>query len=616
MPASDPTRPLAADIDAVVRPAGGAPLLTAADLNGLLRRLATELAPAPPAPAALPAVRVRAAFGPGQPITFDAPTDYEDAEGLPLTEGFDEQGSAGAFSYEGAVRGTTVRVAYLAARPLRLPPGFTLLGGGAWPVPGRSYVLHLRYVRPGVVDVLVGPDATTTLVGRFWAAPGRADMGVGLYMGTDTQVLAVGSEGQRVRSGAFNGAGPSVHFAHAADGPGYVDVLAYAGRRTNERLNGDFAGIGPVYGELNLDTLPPLTANYALLQYSRGYTKVIAQQPNLQLELAFRYEGTPLDLGACVVRYLNLYSSYCSDIVLPPANEALTYLHLGEHRLYNKELRFAAMPRLATLDLSTGQAYVGRLDVLDISQLPGLVSLTTSQAALRTLVVGDTRFDQLEVLNFNMGRLTTRPEAFGGGGLPALLALLGRAPRLRFLQLSFNGLAEAELAQVAQALLAAQPASTATGPRELILGNNQGEGQAYYTVPGYPQPYNNDPNFGYAWNAAVVTRATRALLARLQAAGWQVSANRAVPLQATWQPEANALAVSYGGPEALDVWAVGDTLALLSLEPARVAPGAYTVVAAQGATWQLAPAAGTPAPAPFPGQVWVAATPPADSQES
>ena len=608
MPASSPALPLADDIDAVVRLTEGEPVITASDLNSLLQRLATELAPAP---AARPAVRVRAAFGPGQPITFDAPTDYEDAEGLPLTEGFDNNQSTSAFSYAGAVRGTTVRVQYFVSQPISLPPGFTLLGGGEWPAPGRSYVLHLRYVRPGAVDVLVGPGEAALPVGRFWAAPGRADIGVGLYMGRDTRVLAVGSEGQRVRSGAFNGDGPGVHFEHAADGPGYFDVYAYAGSRTNERLNGDVAGIGPVYGELNLDTLPPITGNYALLQYSRGYTRVIAHQPNLQLELAFRYEGTPLDLGACTVRYLNLYSSYCTDIVLPPAGEALTYLNLGEHRLYNKELRFASLPRLATLNLETGQHHAGRLDVLDISRLPGLVSLTTSQAALRTLVVGDTQFAQLEELNFNMGRLTTRAEAFGQGGLPALLALLGRAPRLRFLQLSFNGLAEAELAQVAQALLDALPASTATGPRQLILGNNLGEGQAYYTVPGYPFPYNNDPDFGFAWNAAVVTRATRALLARLQAGGWQVSANRDVPLQATCPPGATTLQASYAGPEPLDVWAVGDTLTLLSLEPGQVAPGAYTVVAAQDATWQLAPAADTPALASFQGAVWVAATPPA-----
>ena len=611
MPASNPALPLADDIDAVVRPTGGAPVVTAFDLHGLLRRLATELAPLPPAPLALPPVRVRTAFGPGQPITFDAPTDYEDAEGLPLTEGFDNEQSLTAFSYEGAMRGTTVRVQYFVDQPISLPLGFTLLGGGEWPAPGRSYVLHLRYVRPGVVDVLVGPGAAALPVGRFWAAPGRADIGVGLYMDRDTRVLAVGSEGQRVRSWAFNGSGPGVHFARAADGPGYFDVYAYAGGRTNARLNGDVAGIGPVYGELNLDTLAPLAGKYALLQYSRGYTKVIAHQPELHLELAFRYEGTPLDLGACTVRYLNLYSSYCTDIVLPPAGAALTYLNLGEHRLYNKELRFPALPHLATLNLETGQHHAGRLDVLDISQLPGLVSLSTSQAALRTLVVGDTQFAQLEELNFNCGRLTTRAEAFGHGALPALLALLGRAPRLRFLQLSFNGLAEAELAQVAQALLDAQPASTAPGPRQLILGNNLGEGQAYYAVPGYPFPYNNDPDFGYAWNAAVVTRATSALLASLQAAGWQVSANRAVPLQATYQPGANALAVSYAGPEVLDVWAVGDTLALLSLEPDKVAPGAYTVVAGQGATWQLVPAAGTPALAAFAGAVWVAATPPA-----
>ena len=91
MPASSPALFLADDINAVVRLTGGEPVITASDLNGLLQRLATELAPAP---AALPAVRVRAAFGPGQPITFDAPTDYEDAEG------FDNDGSSSAFSYE------------------------------------------------------------------------------------------------------------------------------------------------------------------------------------------------------------------------------------------------------------------------------------------------------------------------------------------------------------------------------------------------------------------------------------------------------------------------------------------------------------------------------------
>jgi hypothetical protein len=610
MPASNPALPLAADIDAVVRPTGGEPVITAPDLNGLLQRLATELAPAPPVPAAPPTVRVRAAFGPGQPITFDAPTDYEDAEGLPLTEGFDDQGSAAAFSYEGAVRGTTVRVAYLPARPLRLPPGFTLLGGGAWPAPGRSYVLHLRYVHPGVVDVLAGPDAATTPVGRFWAPPGQDGLGVGLYMGPDTRVLAVSSEGRQVRSGAFNNSGPGVHFDHPEQ-PNYFDVLAYAGSRTNGRVVGVFAGIGPLNGVLDLDTLPPLTENYALLQYSRGYTKVVAHQPELQLGLAFRYEGTPLDLGACVVRYLDLYSSYCTDVVLPPANDALTFFNLGEHRLYGKELIFPALPRLATLILSTGQHHAGRLEVLDITQLPGLVSLSTSQAALRTLVVGATRFDQLEELDFTMGRLTTRAEAFGHGGLPALLALLGRAPRLRFLQLSFNGLAEAELAQVAQALLDALPASTAPGPRQLILHNNPDESEVYANVPGYPYTYNNDPDFGFAWNAAVVTRATRALLASLEAGGWQVRANYAVPLQARYQPAGNTLQVSYAGPEPLEVWAVGDTLALRSLEPNKVAPGAYTVVAAAGATWQLAPAAGTPALAPFEGAVWVPATPPA-----
>jgi hypothetical protein len=609
MPASNPALPLADDIDAVVRPTGGAPVITAPDLNGLLQRLATELAPLPPAPLALPAVRVRAAFGPGQPITFDAPTDYEDAEGLPLTEGFDNNQSTSAFSYEGAVRGTTVRVQYFVSQPISLPPGFTLLGGGEWPAPGRSYVLHLRYVRPGVVDVLVGPGPAALPVGRFWAAPGRADMGVGLYMGRDTRVLAVGSEGQRVRSGAFNGGGPGVHFAHAADGPGYFDVYAYAGSRTNERLNGDVAGIGPVYGELNLDTLPPITGNYALLQYSRGYTKVIAHQPNLQLELAFRYEGTPLDLGACTVRYLNLYSSYCTDIVLPPAGEALTFLHLGEHRLYNKELRFPSLPRLATLDLSTGQHHAGRLDLLDIAGLPGLVSLTTSQAALRTLVVGDTQFDKLEELNFNMGRLTTRAEAFGHGGLPALLALLGRAPRLRFLQLSFNGLSEDEQAQVVAALLAALPASTA-GAKELILGDNPTGNGYLYPLPGYPHAYNNDPDFGFSWNAPVVGAAARAAIGQLRAGGWAVRYNEAVPLLATPGP-AGTLAATYHGPAPIEVWAPGAAVQLLSSNPGAVPGGTYTVVAGEGTAWQLAPAADTPALAAFEGAVWVAATPPA-----
>jgi len=609
MPASDPTRPLAADIDAVVRPTGGAPVIKAADLNGLLQRLAAELAPAPPAPVALPAVRVRTAFGPGQPITFDAPTDYEDAEGLPLTAGFDEQGSAGAFSYEGAVRGTTVRVTYLAARPLRLPPGFTLLGGGAWPVPGRSYVLHLRYVRPGVVDVLVGPDATTTPVGRFWAPPGQSSVGVGLYMGPDTRVLAVSSEGRQVRSGAFNGDGPGLAFEHPEQ-PSSLDVLAYAGSRANARVVGAFAGIGPLNGVLDLDTLPPLTENYALLQYSRGYTKVVAHQPELTLGLAFRYEGTPLDLGACVVRTLDLNSSYCTDLVLPPANDALTTLNLVEHRLFGKELRFAAMPHLATLDLSTGQPYVGRLDVLDITQLPGLVSLSTSQAALRTLAVGATRFDHLEVLNLNMGRLTGRPEAFGQGGVAGLLALLGRAPALRFLQLSFNGLSEDEQAQVVAALLAALPASTApAGGKELLLGDNPTGNGYLYPLPGYPHAYNNDPNFGFSWNAPVVSAATRAAIGQLRAGGWAVRYNEAVPLLATLGPE-GTLAATYQGPAPIEVWAPGAAVQLLSSDPGRVPGGAYTVAGGQDHTWQLAPAAGQAAAAPAGTQLWVAVTPP------
>jgi len=599
--------PLLATIDATVRPAGGEPLLRAADLNGLLRTLATTLAAAAPPAEALPRpVRVLGAFGPGQPITFEQATDYEDAEGLPLTEGFDAQQSLGAFSYDKAVRGTTVRVNYFAGAAFSLPPGFNLLSGPL-PTDNARYILYLRYVRPGVVDVTVGPGEAGTYLGRFWASPGVADMGVGMYMGTDTRVLARTSEGGQVRSGAFNGYGPVVHFA-STEGQRYVDVLAYAGSRTLPAIVcGSVAGIGPVYGELNLDTLPALTG-FCNLQFSRGYTRIIAHKPGLDLLVAFRYEGTPLDLSACVVRNLTSNSSYCTSLVMPPPNDVLTSLNLGEHRIFGQELIFPALSRLRDLTLDTGQHGVGRLDVVDISALPALATLTTSQASLRTLIIGHNALAELASLNLYMGRLTGRAEAFGGGSLDAVCQVLARAPQLAYLNVGFNGLSEAELDQVVEA---ARTAASTTAGRQLVLADYPAGVPVAYNLPGYPNPYNNDPYFGFTYNAPVVSAATRAAIGQLRAAGWQVSYNEAVPLLATVD-EAGRLHATYYGPAPVDVWAVGQVLALGSPDEGRLPSGPYTVVAGSGPAWELAPAA-TPAPALAPTSyaLWVAATPPA-----
>ncbi|GAB3638753.1 hypothetical protein GCM10027422_43430 [Hymenobacter arcticus] len=612
MPA-DPTNAttlaaLLATIDATVRPKGGAPQLTAGQLNGLLRTLTTALAPAEvsPSPPARPRpVQVLTAFGPGQPITFAQATDYEDAEGLPLTEGFDNQHSLGAFSYDQAVRGTTVRVQYFASEAFSLPPGFNLLSGPL-PTDNARYVIYLRYVRPGVVDVTVGPGEAGTYLGRFWASPGVTDLGLGLYMGRDTRVLARTSEGGQVRSGAFNGGGPAVHFA-SAEGPRYFDVLAYAGSPTLPALAcGSVAGIGPVYGELNLDTLPALTG-FCNLQFSRGYTRIVAHKPGLDLLVAYRYEGTLLDLGACVVNSLNASSSYCTSLVLPPPNDVLTALNLAEHRLFGQELCFPSLPRLATLDLTTGQHGVGRLDVVDISKLPALATLSTSQASLRTLVIGDNALAALTSLDLSMGRLTGRPEPFGQGSLGVVCQVLARAPHLAYLHLGYNGLTEAELAQVVEA---ARTAATTAEGRQLILADNADGSPSYYLLPGYPGPYNNDPYFGYTYNAPVVSAATRAAIGQLRAAGWLVRYNEAVPLRATID-EAGHLHATYYGPAPVDVWAVGDTLDLTSVDPGRLPSGPYTVVAGSGQAWELAPAApDAPTLLPYSYAVWVAATPP------
>jgi hypothetical protein len=564
-----------------------------------------QYVPVLPASAGARPVRVREAFGASQPITFDQDTDFENSDGSPLTDGFDAAGSAGAFSFAGAVRGTTVRVPYYSGTPFRLPASFNLLTGPL-PTDNVKTILYFRYVRDNVVDVTAGTSQPGTYLARFWAMPGAADLGLGLYMAPDTQVLAVSSEGRKVRSGAFNGGGPGVHFDDAS-GRRYVDLFTYAGSPVLAHLAGNFAGIGPVYGELNLDVLPDL-GGFCNLQFTRGYTKVIAHKPDLDLLIAFRYEGTVLDLSACVASRINAWSSYCTSVVLPPANEHLTFLHLGEHRLYNQSLTFPSLPNLGYLDLTTGQHHAGRLDQVDITLLPGLGELYTQQSALRTLVIGDNPLSHLSTAYFYMGRLTGRPEPFGQGHFATVVQLAERAHQLTNFNLGFNGLSEAEIDQVASALVAALPAAVA-GPKQLNLADYPGETTFRFGDNGYPNPYNHDPDFGFAYNAPVVSTATLAKLAQLQAGGWQVTYNENIPLYLTYLSP-TTFRGTYQGPAAIDRWAVGEELALQSSDGRFVPDGSYRVVGGGGRVWEFALLEGQPPLPAFGEGMWVATRPP------
>jgi len=560
--------------------------------------------PAGASPGPLP-VRVREAFGAAAPITFDQDTDFENADGSPLTEGFDAAGSAGAFSFAGAVRGTTVRVPYYSGTPFRLPASFNLLTGPL-PTDNVKTILYFRYVRDHVVDVTAGTSQPGTYLARFWAMPGAADVFIGLYMGTDTQVLAVSSEGRKVRSGAFNGGGPGVHFDDAS-GHRYVDLFTYAGDPRLPAATGTFGGIGPVYGELNLDVLPEL-GGFCNLQFSRGYTKVIAHKPGLDLLIAYRYEGTLLDLSQCVVSTINAGSSYCTSLALPPPNEHLTSLSLGEHRLYNQGLTFPSLPNLRFLDLGTGQHHVGRLDLLDISQLPGLGELYTQQSALRTLVIGDNALGHLTTAYFYMGRLTSRPEPFGQGHFATVLELARRAHQLSNFNLGFNGLSEAEIDQLADVLLAALPAAVA-GHKHLNLADYPGATTFSFGDNGYPNPVNHDYDFGFAYNAPVVSTATRAKLAQLRAGGWQITHNEFIPLSLSYLSP-TTFRGTYQGPAPIDLWAVGAVLTLQSSDGRYVPDGPYRVVGGAGRAWEFALPEGQ---APLPGfgeGVWGAIRPP------
>jgi hypothetical protein len=409
-----------------------------------------------------------------------------------------------------------------------------------------------------------------------------------------------------VRSGAFNGGGPGVHFDETS-GHRYVDLFTYAGSPALPAIAGTFGGIGPVYGELNLDVLPEL-GGFCNVQFSRGYTKVIAHKPGMDLLMAYRYEGTPLDLSQCVVSTINAGSSYCGSLVLPPANEHLTSLILNEHRLYNQSLAFPSLPNLRFLDLSTGQHHVGRLDDLDISQLPGLAEIYTQQSALRTLVIGDNALAQLTTAYFYMGRLTGRPEPFGQGHFATVVQLAERAHQLRTFDLGFNGLSEAEIDQLASTLVAALPAAVA-GPKRLNLADYPGTTAFSFGDNGYPHPFNHDPNFGYAYNAPVVSTATLAKLAQLQAGGWEVTYNEFIPLYLTYLSPTTFRA-TYQGPAALDVWAVGDVLTLQSADGRYVPNGTYRVVGGGGQAWELAVPEGQPPLASFGEGLWGAVRPP------
>lgn len=399
-----------------------------------------------------------------------------------------------------------------------------------------------------------------------------------------TTVLSISSEGQKIRSQAFNNSNVTVPFS-AANVVKYWDAYLYSSNApllpsSFTQIGGGNSGIGPVQFTIDLSSFPNLNAlcNFTGCTYNKVICNCSAAATMLIRSATI--QGGTLDLSQCITGVISGSSTFCLGLIVPVTNSVMTSFSLPEHRLVNVDLLLPSYPNLTTLNFNTGVLVAGFNNV-DISLLPNITTINFGLTGIKTLIVGTNTFTKLTTVTLVAGRFTARTLLGDVGSFGTLLTMLTRALLLNSIDLSNNGLTEAEQEQLLD-LFTSSAASRPTTAKTLNIG-----GQTIGA--SYPVLYNNGANNTplAASNAPLTTLALRAKVASLVANNaWTITYNKVIGMTVTKLTD-TTIRATYGGVTNIDVWVIGDLVTMTLSQTNGLPNGTYTVLAGSGKVWDF-----------------------------
>lgn len=311
------------------------------------------------------------------------------------------------------------------------------------------------------------------------------------------------------------------------------------------------------------------------------FTKLIFNKPARNVRTRFRYAAQSLDFSQVYTAGLEINSSYCVSLVLPPAQSTLTFINAPETRLRFKSFTFPAWPACTRLNFDAGQPWAIVLDTLNIEALPALVTLSLGTCHVLSLIYGSNPVLALQTLKANASRLGS---IHAGNTFPQLTNLLAQAVNLRTILLSESGFSESDLQAVVNAMWINRTSRPTGGALTLDISNAGG-----YVYPNY---HPNFPSPQLIANASIIFKDTRNKLLDLIALGWTVTWGGV--LMTTARQSATTLRLTYsstpGNTDAIDLWAVGDTVKVTGSSNTTALPnGNYRIATSspEGKVWDL-----------------------------